>query len=89
MRKFTIEQYRKMSLKFNKMSFYDKIKTIKENKDILSLASDHNWWGVKVKDKYIQDYLSNNEKEFNIKKEWGYKEIYQLIEILGIDNTDI
>ena len=89
MRKFTIEQYRKMSLKFNQMSFYDKIKTIRDNSDILTLASDYNWWGVKVKDNDIQEELFDNEEQFNIKNEWGSSEMYDLVNLLGIDNTDI
>jgi hypothetical protein len=89
MRKFTIEQYRQMAERFNKMSFYDKIKTIRNNSDILTLASDYNWWSVKVKDNDIQQELFDNEEQFNIKNEWGYKEIYDLIKILGIDNIGI
>lgn len=61
MRKFSLEQYTEMSDRFNKMSFYDKIKTIRDNSDILTLASDYNWWGVKVKDKEIQEQLSDTE----------------------------
>lgn len=89
MRRFTIEQYRQMAKKFNQMSFYDKIKTIKDNSDILTLASDGNWWGVKVKDSDIQEELFDNEEQFNIENEWGSREIYDLISLLGIDNTDI
>jgi len=89
MRRFTIEKYRQMSKKFNQMSFYDKIKTIRDNSDILTLASDYNWWGVKVKDNDIQEELFDNEEQFNIKNEWGYSEMYDLVNLLGIDNTDI
>jgi len=78
-----------MSKKFNQMSFYDKIKTIRDNSDILTLASDYNWWGVKVKDNDIQEELFDNEEQFNIKNEWGYSEMYDLVNLLGIDNTDI
>jgi len=89
MRKYTIEQYRQMAEKFNQMSFYDKIKTIRDNKEILALASDGNWWGVKVKDEEIQEELFDNEEQFNIENEWGSSEMYYLVSLLGIDNTDI
>ncbi len=89
MRQFTIEQYREMAKKFNQMSFYDKIKTIRDNSDILTLASDYNWWEVKVKDNDIQEELSDNEEQFNIKNEWRSSEMYDLVNLLGIDNTDI
>ena len=54
-RSFSLEQYQKMAESFNKMSFRDKILTLQKNNDILTLASDYNWWGVKVKDKNIQE----------------------------------
>jgi len=85
-RKFTLEQYVEMAKRFNQMSFYDKIKTIRDNSDILTLASDGNWWGVKVKDNYMQEILSDKEIIFNIENEWGSKEIHILIELLGIEN---
>lgn len=86
---FNIEQYRRMSKRFNKMSFYDKIKTIQDNKNILTLASDGNWWGVKVKDVEIEEKLREKEEQFDIEFEWGVTEMCDLIRILGIDNTDI
>lgn len=89
MKKYTIEQYRQMAKKFNQMSFYDKIKTIRENKEILTLASDGNWWGVKVKDNDIQEELFDNEEQFNIENEWQSSEMMDLVSLLGIDNTDI
>jgi hypothetical protein len=89
MEKYTIEQYRQMAKKFNQMSFYDKIKTIRDNKEILTLASDGNWWGVKVKDEEIQEELFDNEEQFNIENEWQSREIMDLVSLLGIDNTDI
>lgn len=89
MREFTLREYIQMAGRFNKMSFYDKIKTIKDNSDILTLASDGNWWVVKVKDKKIQEGLFNSELEFNIKNEWGSSEMYDLINLLEIDNTDL
>ena len=89
MRSFSLDQYKKMSERFNKMSFRDKILTIKKNSDILTLASDGNWWGVKVKDKEIQDELYDNDWQFNIQNEWGSSEMFDLIYLLGIGNTDI
>ena len=89
MRKFTEDQYEQMAERFNKKSFYDKIKTIIENKDILQLGADGNWWGVKVKDKEIQEALYDSDKGFNIENEWGSSEMYDLVSLLGIDITDI
>ena len=89
MRQFTLEQYVEMAGIFNKMSFFDKIKTIKDNCDILTLASDGNWWGVKVKDKKIQEQLEELNKEFVIENEWGSSEMYDLINLLGIENIDL
>lgn len=88
MRKFTLKQYIEMAGRFNQMSFYNKIKTIKENSDILTLASDHNWWGVKIKDKEIWEEF-NEEYEFQIEKEWDASEMCDLVSLLGIGNTDI
>jgi len=88
-RSFSLEQYRQMSERFNKMSFRDKILTIQKNSDILTLASDGNWWGVKVKDNEIQERLYDNEWQFNIEKEWGSSEMFDLVDLLGIGNTDI
>lgn len=86
---YNIEQYRKMAKRFNKMTFYDKIKTIRENKEVLTLASDGNWWGVKVRDVEIEEKLCEEEEQFNIELEWGASEMHDLIRLLGIDNTDI
>ena len=88
MRQFTLEQYVEMAGRFNKMSFYDKIKTIKDNSDILTLASDGNWWGVKIKDKEIWVEFED-DYDFQIENEWGSSEMYDLINLLEIDNTDI
>jgi|GEM_PF-2601756 len=89
MRRFTIDQYREMVEKFNRMTFIRKIEILRDNSDILTLASDGNWWGVKVKDKNIQEELSDNDEIFVIENEWGSSEMYDLISILGIGNTDI
>lgn len=89
MKEFTLKEYIQMAGRFNKMSFYDKIKTIKDNSDILTLASDGNWWDVKTKNKEIQEQLEELNKEFAIENEWGSSEMYDLINLLGMDNTDI
>lgn len=89
MRKFTYQQYVQMAKRFNEKSFIEKITIIKSNSDILTLASDGNWWGVKVKDKDIQEMLFDNEIEFEIQFEWGSSEMCDLVYLLGIDNTDI
>ena len=89
MRQFTLEQYIEMAKRFNKMSFFDKIKVIKDNSDILTLASDGNWWGIKTKSKEIQEQLEELNKEFEIENEWGSSEMYDLINLLEIDNTDL
>ena len=89
MRSFSLEQYKKMSEHFNKMSFREKIVTIQKNSDILTLASDYNWWGVKVKDKEIQEQLEDEGYQFDIEKEWDSREMNELIDLLGIGNVDI
>ena len=88
-RSFSLEQYCQMAERFNKMSFREKILTIQKNSDIITLASDGNWWGVKVKDNEIQEQLYNNEWQFNIENEWGSNEMFDLVDLLGIGNTDI
>jgi len=89
MRTFTLEQYKEMAERFNKLSFKNKIITIQNNKDILTLASDYNWWGVKVKDKEIQEELYDNGWQFNITNEWDSDEMHTLVDLLGIEVTDI
>ena len=78
-----------MAERFNKMSFREKIVTIQKNSDILTLASDGNWWCVKVKDNEIQEKLYDSEWQFNIENEWGSSEMVDLVDLLGIGNTDI
>lgn len=89
MRSFSLEQYKQMAERFNKKSFREKIVTIQQNSDILTLASDHNWWGVKVKDKDIQEQLDDEDCQFTITQEWDSNEINELVDLLGIGNTDI
>jgi len=89
MRSFSLEQWKEMAERFNKMSFREKIITIQKNSDILTLASDGNWWGVKVKNSEIQERLYENEWQFHIVNEWGSSEMFDLVDLLGIENTDI
>jgi len=89
MKKYTLEQYQEMAKKFNKMSFSQKIKVLRDNKEILTLASDHNFWGVKVLDEEIQDDLYETESGFDIETEWGSREMHDLVGLLGINITDI
>ena len=89
MKKYNFEQYVAETIKFNKLSFIDKIRFIQNNNDVLTLASDGNWWGVKVKDEVIQEELYDNDTTFNITNEWDSNEINDLVYLLGIDNTDI
>ena len=67
---------------------YNKIKTIRANSDILNLASDGNYWGVKIKDKEIWEHFKE-EYDFQIEREWDSSEICDLISLLEIDNTDL
>jgi len=86
---YTLNQYVRMAESFNKMSFKQKIEILLLHKNILTLASDYNWWCVKVKDKEIQETLYDSDQQFAIENEWGHKEIGTLISILGLENTDI
>ena len=85
---FTIEQYKELVLRFNKMDFRNKILTIQKNSDILTLGSDYNWWVVKVKDKAIQEQLENEDNIFRIENEWDHNQMFVLIYLLGLENTD-
>lgn len=89
MRKYSLQQYQDMAKRFNQKSFTEKIETIKENSDILTLASDGNWWVVKVKEKAIQDDLYDTDTGFVIVNEWGSSEMDSLVSLLGLSNTDI
>jgi hypothetical protein len=89
MKTYTIKEYTEMSERFNKLSFQDKIKTVRDNSNILTLASDHNWWGVKVKNEEIQEQLKELEIYFDIVNEWDSNEIHSLVYLLGMDVTDI
>lgn len=91
MKKYTLEQYKKMVKSFNSKSFINQIKTLRENKDILILASDHNFWGVKVLDEEMQEKLYDTGDVFFClqETEWGSNEMHDLIGLLGINVTDI
>lgn len=89
MKTYTLQQYIEMAERFNKLSFSNKIKTVRDNEDILTLASDGNWWGVKVKDREIQEQLHDQEVGFVVTNEWGSSEMHNLINLLGIDVIDI
>ena len=90
MKKYTLEQYQEMAKKFNKMSFSQKIKVLRDNKEILTLASDHNFWGVKAVDTDIQEELFDSDNEFHLQEtEWGSSEMHDLVGLLGINITDI
>ena len=83
MKEYTIEQYKRMSDKFNKLSFSEKIKAIKESK-LLTLESDHNWFGVSVIDLNMKKILEDEGIVFNIENEWDSSEIHDLIFMLNI-----
>ena len=87
-RNFSLEQYKQMAERFNKMSFRNKIITLQQNSDILTLGSDHNWWVVKVKNKDIQEELYESETSFQIENEWDCHEMFELVNLLGLENTD-
>jgi hypothetical protein len=91
MKKYTLEQYKKMIKKFNNMSFPNQIKTIIDNKDIITLYSDHNFWGVEVIDKDMEEkLLESGGKFFHLQEsEWGSREIHDLINLLGIKVLDM
>lgn len=89
MAKFTLKQYQEMAERFNALSFYQKIMKLQKHSDIITLASDGNWWGVKAKDKDIEEQLYETETGFTIEQEWGSSEIHALIDLLEIGNTDI
>lgn len=89
MRTYSLEQYKEMSVRFNKLNFAKKIETIRDNSDILQLASDHNWWGVKAVDEDIQEQLEEEGIEFKIEREWDSSEMHTLVYLLGINVTDI
>ncbi len=77
-----------MTLKFNKLLFIDKIRVLKEQSELIRLASDGNYWRVKVLDSEIADKLEYENINFEIEQEWGASEICDLVYLLGIKNDD-
>ena len=88
-RKYTLQQYRKMAIKFNSLNFEDKLKVLKDNPDILTLANDGNWWGVLVIDEEIQEELFENDEQFDIENEWQASEMESMVCLLGISLTGL
>jgi hypothetical protein len=89
MRHFTLEEYRTMSVKFNSLDFFYQIKALIKHKDILQIGADGNWWAVKVRDKEVQEQLEDLDETFSFKnQEWGSREMYTLVSLLGLDITD-
>ncbi len=87
MRTYTIEQYREMAARFNKMDFKKKIETIMANKDLLVLACDIGWWGVMVLDTDMHEALEAEDISFDIKNEWDHNEMEVLLNLLGLRVT--
>lgn len=77
-----------MAINFNKKSFVEKISILQANKDILCLGSDHNYWRVVVLDSEIEEQLQSEGVYFNVPTEWDSSEIFDLVALLGIKNTD-
>lgn len=87
--KMTIDQYKKMAAQFNELSFREQIIFLQKHSDILTLASDHNWWSVWAKDNSIQEELYDSDCEFKITREWDDDEMGELIDLLGIGNVSM
>ncbi len=86
--KYELKDYLEMAEKFNKMNFSNKIIWLRDNPELAMLASDHNWWRVKLVDKEMEEDLEELGVEFKINKEWDSSEIDDLISIIGIKNVD-
>jgi len=79
-----------MAKNFNSKSFINQIRTVRDNKEIITLASDHNFWRVKAVDTDIQEELFDSDNEFHLQEtEWGSREMHDLVGLLGINITDI
>ena len=48
--KYTKKQYQEMAAKFNNMSFTNKLKTLKEQKEVFKFEYDNGWCMVGFKD---------------------------------------
>lgn len=90
MRQFTLEEYKVMSERFNRLDFYYQMRGLIKHKDILKICSDHNWWGVKVRDEEIQEQLEELGEEFSFgNKQWGVNEIVILLSLLDLGVYDL
>ena len=85
MRKLSFDEYRLMSIEFNKLTFANKISYLIENRDVLQFLSDCNWWTVHVKDEEMDNLLSDYDITFDIENDWGSYEMLELVALLGID----
>lgn len=90
----SLEEYKKLSEEFNKLSFLGKIKTIMENSDRLVVAlsydlkNDSASWSVRAKDKQIQKQLEDSGVNFEVGEKWGWVEIIYFLEALRIPTVD-
>lgn len=89
MRKLSFNEYRLMSIEFNRLTFSEKIKYIIKNKDVLRFLSDCNWWSVHVKDEEMDNLLSDYDITFDIENDWGSSEMCDLVGLLGIEIGDL
>jgi len=89
MKELTIEDYRRMSQKFNKLNFVQQIEVLRDSPGILQLGSDYNWWRVLVVDNIIQEQLDEEENTFVIDTEWDHNHMYELVNLLGIKQTGL
>ena len=93
-KQISLEEYKKLSKEFNKLSFVGKIKTIIEKSDLLVIAMSYKLendlasWSIKVKDKEIQKQLEDSGVSFEIDKEWSWGEMIDFLEVLGIPAID-
>lgn len=89
MRKLSFDEYRLMSIEFNRLTFANKISYLIENRDVLQFLSDCNWWTVHVKDEEMDNLLSEYDITFDIENDWGSSEMCDLVGLLGIDISDL
>lgn len=87
-RVYNIDQYRQMAKNFNSKQFVEKIEILQRQTGLFCLASDGNWWRVKVLDSEIAEQLEKQGITFDIEQEWGTSEICSLVYLLGIKNDD-
>lgn len=82
--KLTVMDYVDMANHFNKLSFRSKIMYLIENKDIITLVADGNWWIIRANDPEIDEHLGDLDECFEIENEWGSEEMFTLVELLGL-----